>query len=222
MLRPVPRPNEAFNPFSVIAPHWAETRWKRSASGRATPCVRHSRATVDPRSTAVTCPLGAVLLGSQPANLQPNQGFSVFVGPVRIPVAVLQNPRVSGGFRCFWGRAPQSGSAGWGEERVEALCRRLLAARDEVSVAVPGLADIAVSGPRRDLLPVETGGDEVGDRAVSGLVWRDRLAASLGRFRRRTHYPNTHWRPDRSPGFQPTYSKWEGGQLVRTRRGHSV
>ncbi|PZS12308.1 MAG: hypothetical protein DLM64_05145, partial [Solirubrobacterales bacterium] len=48
------------------------------------------------------------------------------------------------------------------------------AAGDEVAVAVPGLANIAVSGPSRDLFPVEAGGDEVGDRAVAGLGWGDR------------------------------------------------
>src|ERR1700759_341626 len=46
-----------------------------------------------------------------------------------------------------------------------------------MAVAVPGLTHVAVPGPRRDLLPVESGRDEVGDRAVPCLVWRDRLEA---------------------------------------------
>jgi hypothetical protein len=66
---------------------------------------------------------------------------------------------------------------GRGEEGVEALPGLVLAARDEVAVTVPGLAHVAVTSPRGDLLPVEPGGDEVRDRAVSGLVGRDRLKA---------------------------------------------
>ena len=97
---------------------------------------------------------------------------------VRIPVAVLQNPRVFWGFvvlgvarhsvrhsRCHFG---------WRQERVETLSCRVLAAWHEVSVAVPRLADIAVAGPGGDLLPVETGGDEVRDGAVTcfmGSQW---------------------------------------------------
>jgi hypothetical protein len=56
----------------------------------------------------------------------------------------------------------------------------LFAAGNEMSVAIPRLAHVAVSGPGGDLLPVEAGGDEVGDRAVTSLVRRDRLEAGLG------------------------------------------
>ena len=102
---------------------------------------------------------------------------------VRIPVAVLQNPRVVGGFVVF-GVVRHSVRHSRGrlcgrEEGIETLSCRVLAAGHEVPVAVPGLADIAVAGPGGDLLPVETGGDEVRDRAVPGLVRGDRLEAGL-------------------------------------------
>jgi hypothetical protein len=74
---------------------------------------------------------------------------------------------------------------GWGgEERIEALSGLVFAARDKVPVAVPRLADIAVTGPGGDLLPVKTGGDEVGDRAsiAIGLPSR-RNPTSSGRWR---------------------------------------
>jgi hypothetical protein len=62
---------------------------------------------------------------------------------------------------------------------VQTLSGLLFPAWDDVAVAVPGLTNIAVSRPRRDLLPVEAGGDEVGDRAVAGLVRRNRLEPGL-------------------------------------------
>ena len=46
----------------------------------------------------------------------------------------------------------------WREVGVEALAGLLFAAGDRVAVAVPGLADIAVSGPGGDLFPVEPAG----------------------------------------------------------------
>src|ERR1035441_660557 len=62
--------------------------------------LRHSCATVDPRSTAVICPARAV-----PPELAISEcaggiwAFSVSRGRLRIPVAVLRIPRVHGGFR---------------------------------------------------------------------------------------------------------------------------
>ena len=59
--------------------------------------------------------------------------------------------------------------------RVQPGGRGLLSAGHEVAVAVPGLAHIAVSSPGGDLLPVQAGRGEVADRAVAGLVGRDRI-----------------------------------------------
>jgi hypothetical protein len=50
------------------------------------------------------------------------------------------------------------GRLGRRQERIEALACDVLATGDEVPVAVPRLADIAVAGPGRNLLPVESGG----------------------------------------------------------------
>jgi hypothetical protein len=65
------------------------------------------------------------------------------------------------------------------QERIQPFPGLVFAAWDEVPIAVPGLAHIAVAGPCGDLLPVEAGGDEVGDRAVARLVRRDRLEPGL-------------------------------------------
>ncbi len=124
---------------------------------------------------------------------------------VRIPVAVLRSPRVHGGFRVFRGvrhsRIPRPvwrlilarrrlvavvcGRRRFWDQRelrvgrleigIEAGRGRLFSARDEMAIAVPGLADVAVTGPGGDLLPVKAGGDEVADRAVASLVRRDRV-----------------------------------------------
>src|ERR1022692_1668457 len=106
-------------------------------------------------------------------------GLTTSVGPFRIPVAVLQNPRVDGGFVVVGVVRHSRGELGRGQVGVEALAGLLFSAGDVVAVAVPRLANIAVSGPGGDLLPVEAGGDEVGDRAVSCLVWSDRLATGV-------------------------------------------
>jgi hypothetical protein len=65
---------------------------------------------------------------------------------VRIPVAVLQNPRVFGGFVVL-GVVRHSRAAVRGcQERIESLASLLFAARHEMSVAVPDLANIACPG----------------------------------------------------------------------------
>ena len=96
---------------------------------------------------------------------------------VRIPVAVLRIPRVHGGFRVFRGVrhsriarpvwslvlaqrrlvAVVCGRRRFGDEfkrgvgrleiRIKPSRSRLLSAGDEMAVAVPGLADVAVAGP---------------------------------------------------------------------------
>ncbi|MDQ6822318.1 MAG: hypothetical protein M3076_18620 [Actinomycetota bacterium] len=75
-------------------------------------------------------------------------------------------------------RHSRSGGGGR-QEGIEALACGVFAAGDEVAVAVPRLADIAVACPGGDLLPVEAGGDEKGDGAVACLVGRDRLEAGF-------------------------------------------
>ena len=52
---------------------------------------------------------------------------------------------------------------------IETLTGLFLTAGDEVAVAVPRLADIAVARPGRDPLPVETGRDGVRDRAPKSI-----------------------------------------------------
>ncbi|MBV9364917.1 MAG: hypothetical protein JOY89_11810 [Solirubrobacterales bacterium] len=55
------------------------------------------------------------------------------------------------------------------QEGIETFTGLFLTAGDEVAVAVPRLADIAVARPGRDPLPVETGRDEVRDRAPKSI-----------------------------------------------------
>jgi hypothetical protein len=68
---------------------------------------------------------------------------------VRIPVAVLQNPRVVGGFVVLGAVRHSRRRLCRREERSKTLSCRVLAAWHEVPVAVPGLADIAVAGRLR-------------------------------------------------------------------------
>jgi hypothetical protein len=109
--------------------------------------------------------------------------FRIVETHIRIPVAVLQNPRVDGGFVVVGVARHSVRHSRWvlggRQERIEALARGVLSAGDEVPVAVPRLADIAVAGHRGDLLPVKAGGDEVRDRAVPCLVGSQWLEPGL-------------------------------------------